>query len=227
MKNKNRQLYFNELGENFNSYMSDYDVNQRKSLIFNQLIKKNLKGEKILEVGCGTGRFSEEIRKAGGNLIILDIGQDLVKTVSELYCCSGSIGDACCLPFKDHSFDMVISSECVEHTLNPESAIKEMCRVCRSGGYVCITTPNRLWYPLLVLSQQLGIRRFSGIENWIFPQQAKKIYIEMNMVDIQFGGVHLLPFQIKFLRTFLNYIDSYGKYLYPLMINFGIIGMKR
>ena len=223
------QKYFNNLGVHFDEYMSDYDVKQRKYLIFGHLLSnKVLKGNHVLEIGCGTGRFSNEIKKRGGLLTVLDIGPNLVSTVSEALNCSGTVGDACNLPFQDNSFDYIISSECIEHTLDPCGAIREMCRICRPGGYVCITTPNRLWYPLLLTAQQLGLRKFSGIEHWIFPLRAINIFKQNNMSDIHAGGCHLLPFQLKFLRPFLRRIDNmFGKWFFPVMINYGIIARKK
>ncbi len=227
MNSKIKQQYFDKLGEYFDEYMSDYDVQQRKSLIFHHLLKnKVLKEKHILEVGCGTGRFSMEILKRGGSLTVIDIGQNLVRKVSETLTCSGSVGDACRLPFSDNTFDFIISSECIEHTVDPKKAIQEMCRVCCPEGYVCITSPNRLWYPLLLVAQWTGARKFSGIENWIYPHQAIKICKNMNMTDVHAGGCHILPFQLKILRPLLYRIDMFGKWLFPLMINFGIIARK-
>jgi ubiquinone/menaquinone biosynthesis C-methylase UbiE len=228
MISKNNTQYFDTLGDKFDAYMSNYDVERRIELIFNNLIKESsLKELEILEVGCGTGKISEIIVKLGGILTVLDIGKSLVSNVSERLSCKGIVGDACQLPFDDETFEIIISSECIEHTLNPRHAIKEMCRVCKRGGYVCLTTPNKLWYPLLLISQNIGLRKFSGIENWIFPYEASNVMRKSGMENILFSGCHLWPFQIRFLRPLLRRIDTLGKLLYPFMINFGIIGKKQ
>lgn len=220
--------YFDSLKDDFESFMDDYDVEQRIFLIFNILLKKiPLSGKKVLEVGCGTGRFSERIYREGAQLTIVDIGESLVRNVKHRLGCEGIVADACELPISDQSFDVVISSECIEHTLNPLKAISEMCRVCKTGGMVVITSPNKLWYPVLLLSQWLKIRKFSGIENWIFPLQAKSEMKKNDMNTILIKGCHLWPFQFRFSRPFLKYLDRRSKWLSPLMINFGIIGTKK
>lgn len=227
MKDKTPVTYFEELGEKFDTYMSDYDVEQRKRLVFSSLLKnQELKGAKILEVGCGTGKFSEEIVKLGGDLTVLDIGPILVDQVKHKLSCSGVVGDACKLPFAARTFDLVISSECIEHTLNPERAVREMCRVCRSGGLVVITSPNKLWCPALVVAKKLRLRKFSGIENWIYPRIARRIMLEEGMTNIVLSGCHLWPFQLKFTHLLLRRFDTFGMWLYPIMINFGIRGYK-
>ena len=46
------------------------------------------------------------------------------------------------LPFCDGDFDIVICLEGLEHLINPQFAISELCRVCRIGGRVIVSTPN-------------------------------------------------------------------------------------
>lgn len=208
--------------------MDDYDVSQRCRLIFDQLLPKpDWQGKTVLEVGCGTGRISKELVARQTDLTVLDIGENLVEQVSATLKCKGMTGDACSLPFPDNSFDRVISSECIEHTLNPNAAIRQMCRVCRPGGVVCLTSPNKLWYPVLWLSVRTGIRKFRGIENWLFPFQAAAVMKQCGLSQIRISGCHLWPFQLTFTRPMLKWIDkSLARCLYPLMINYGLSGVK-
>lgn len=227
MKDADRTFYFDRLGDDFDKYMSDYDVKQRQLLVFSRLLgNQRLDGAKVLEVGCGTGRFSKRIAGIGADLTVLDIGATLVDKVARTLSCTGVVGSACNLPFADQTFDAVISSECIEHTPNPERAIEEMCRVCRCGGRVCITSPNKLWYPILIITEKLGLRKFSGIENWIWPRKAAAVMRQKGMRDIVISGCHLWPFQLKFTRPLLRRLDAIGEQLYPFMINFGMVGRK-
>jgi len=194
-------------------------------MIFSQLLRnERLDGAKVLEVGCGTGRISKRIASIGADLTVLDIGESLVDKVSHSLSCTGVVGNACNIPFADQAFDVVVSSECIEHTPKPELAIEEMCRVCRCGGMVCITSPNRLWYPLLFIANRFGLRKFSGIENWIWPHKAKTVMVNKGFRDIVISGCHLWPFQIRFTHPLLRKLDSLGEHLCPFMINFGIVG---
>lgn len=51
------------------------------------------------------------------------------------------------LPFKDKSFDLVVSTATLEHVGNRDRQHRFVNEICRVGQAVCITTPNR-WYPL-------------------------------------------------------------------------------
>lgn len=227
MSMRARERYFEELGDDFDAFMSDYDVERRRSLIFERLLcKRSLSGLRVLEVGCGTGRFSEPITMMEANLTALDIGPGLARRVHASTGAQGIAADACALPFADACFDGVISSECIEHTPRPFAVIGEMCRVCRPGGFVCFTTPNRLWLPVLLAAQSLGLRKFSGYENWIWPGEAKVALKKQGLDNIRAWGCHAWPFQFRFTRPVLRRLDRFGSHLYPVMINFGLIGEK-
>jgi ubiquinone/menaquinone biosynthesis C-methylase UbiE len=227
LNTQEKGTYFDSLGDDFELMMSDYDVERRQELVFGRLLAgASLSGRSVLEVGCGTGRFSRRIVALGGDLTVLDIGPNLVKAVSEALSCKGVVADACKLPFPDGSFDVVISSECIEHTPDPLEAIRQMCRVCRQGGTVCLTSPNKLWYPILWLSVKLRIRKFAGPERWISPGRARQVMAQAGMGELTADGCHLWPFQLKFTRPLLRKLDGAGGRLYPLMINFGIAGRK-
>jgi ubiquinone/menaquinone biosynthesis C-methylase UbiE len=220
--------YFDNIGELFDAYMNEYDVERRLYLVFPVLLKDvEIKGKQALEVGSGTGRFSQRIIEVGGQLTIVDIGKNLVEAVCSKLGCQGIVADACNLPIEDNRFDVVISSECIEHTLDPLKAIREMCRVCKPGGTVCLTTPNKLWYPALWLSQVLKIRKFAGMENWIFPGKARTVMQNCGFEHLQIRGCHLWPFQLRFTQSLLRRLDSRSRWLYPVMINFGIVGQKK
>lgn len=227
MTDKDKRDYYEEIGEKFEEYMSDYDVDRRVALMFSTLLGRDgVGGKRVLEVGSGTGRISRVVTEAGGALTVLDVGPRLVSEVAGSLHCDGVVGDALTLPFADGAFDVIVSSECIEHTMDPGLAIREMCRVCAPGGSVCLTTPNRLWYPVMRLSQKLGIRKYAGIENWMFPRRAAGIMRAHGMTGVTVSGCHLWPFQVRFARPVLKRVDAAGKWLYPLMINFGVAGRK-
>ena len=77
----------------------------------------------------------------------------------------GLVADACELPVRDESFDVVISSEMLEHTRMPRRALEELARVLRADGVLVLTTPNRVWQSLVRAASALRLRPFHGPEN--------------------------------------------------------------
>jgi SAM-dependent methyltransferase len=115
-------------------------------------------GDKVLDVGAGFGRHVFECARRGADVVALDYAEDeVVQTRATLGAMvdEGEIildrfkgvlrGDATKLPFADNSFDVVITSEVLEHIQDDVAAIAEMVRVLRPGGHFAATVPA--WMP--------------------------------------------------------------------------------
>ncbi|MEM9039985.1 MAG: class I SAM-dependent methyltransferase, partial [Actinomycetota bacterium] len=114
--------------------------------------------DRVLDVGAGFGRHVFECARRGARVVALDYAADeVVQTTATLGGMidagdisadrvSGTLrGDATRLPFDDGSFDVVITSEVLEHIQDDVSAIAEMVRVLRPGGTFAATVPA--WLP--------------------------------------------------------------------------------
>jgi len=217
--------YYEDIGDNFDKWMSDYDVHRRALLIRRHLGKRGL-GKTCLELGCGTGKISEAVLGHVGSLTVSDISAKLASDTAQRLGVAWMQQDVCALDLPDGSFDIVLSSECIEHAVDPVKALREMFRVLKPGGFVVLTTPNKLWYPVIWLSMATGIRKFQGRENWLFPHQAARALRAEGLVDVQLDGCHLFPWQIPLAKKILPRFDGMGAALYPIMINFCVSGVK-
>lgn len=214
------ELYYEAIGDDFDRFMSDYDVQRRITLI-DTLIPPDADG-RVLEVGCGTGRISERLVERGGDLLVTDISERLAVATAERLGCKGTSADATALPFPDQSFELVVSSECIEHTPDPALAARELGRVVAPGGTLVVTTPNRLWFPVVWLAMKLGLRRFQGNESFLWPSQLVAA-VAASGLDVELvSGCHLLPWQLPLAKRVLPWFDRWGHRLYPLMINVGL-----
>jgi ubiquinone/menaquinone biosynthesis C-methylase UbiE len=123
----------------------EYDVYERCRLYTVQKVLATLPvPKKILDYGCGQGRYIAELRKIFtladiSGCDVSDQGLEIARTnnpgVSFLGMDNESID---CL---DESFDLVISIEVLEHVGDVRKAIQEIVRVLRPGGTALITTP--------------------------------------------------------------------------------------
>jgi SAM-dependent methyltransferase len=118
-------------------------------------------GDRVLDVGAGFGRHAFEVARRGARIVALDYGEaEVVSTRSTVAAMveAGEIpadrfggalrGDATCLPFPDDSFDVVITSEVLEHIQDDVAAIAEMYRVLKPGGIFAVTVPS--WLPEVI-----------------------------------------------------------------------------
>jgi ubiquinone/menaquinone biosynthesis C-methylase UbiE len=104
-------------------------------------------GDLILDAGCGTGVFTEEILEAGARVAGLDLSLPMVRRASEKL--KGlpfvaALGDILHLPFPDASFDRVVSVTAMDFIADGRAATRELFRATRKGGTVLVTTLNRL-----------------------------------------------------------------------------------
>ena len=99
------------------------------------------KDDAMLDVGCGVGLmswfFSRKCKVYG-----IDVSYDSVKFASRNKRTQFVTGDALALPFKDNSFDYIITSEVMEHVEDGSSFVRELKRVTKPSGIIILSTPS-------------------------------------------------------------------------------------
>jgi ubiquinone/menaquinone biosynthesis C-methylase UbiE len=224
-RERKSELYYEEIGEDFARFMSAYDVDRRIRLI-GRLLPEGRRFDRGLEIGCGTGEISRVLVGLAEALTVSDISEALARQAGERVGCAWTRQDACHLTLPDAAFDLVVSSECIEHTPNPRAALSEMARVLAPGGRLVVTSPNRLWYPVLLAAEALRLRKFRGNETWLFPGQAQAVLRQAGLRIAGSRGCHLFPWQIPGARAVLPFFERFDRALAPWMINWGIAGEK-
>ena len=103
--------------------------------------------EIILDAGCGTGIFTLDFLTREAQVVGLDISHQMLKYAMKKtsgYSFFKVHGDMLYLPFKDNSFDKSVSITALEFVADAKSAIDELIRVTRPGGYIVVATLNSL-----------------------------------------------------------------------------------
>lgn len=212
--------YFSGIGDDFAKWSDPYDVAQRQAL-FGRLFENVVFDGFGLEVGCGFGGMTEYFINHQNNLTVLDVAESLASQTGSRFSIPHIVGDVTKLSIQDDSYQNVMSSECIEHSGNPEQAIKELYRVVKPGGYLFVSTPNKIWWPVLKFGQIFHIRKFQDTELFLTPRTVRRILRELGAVDLRFDGCHLLPWQIPFVKPLLRKLDKFGRFFYLISINFG------
>lgn len=99
-------------------------------------------GQRVLDVGCGNG-IALEALKSWPQRCGVDVSDELLK----LACAKGVDARFCdvdntALPFPDQSFDLVLSSDVIEHVLHTDHLLNEINRVLKPGGLYVAVIPN-------------------------------------------------------------------------------------
>ncbi|MDE2292804.1 MAG: methyltransferase domain-containing protein [Elusimicrobia bacterium] len=211
-------LFYDAMADDWDERMDRREVAKRLRLVFGSLLTpEEVRGRRTLDAGCGTGRFSKVLADWGASLVSLDIGPALVEKTRRRTGARAVCGDLTGLPFEDAAFDVVLSTEAVEHTRDPRRAVAELCRVVAPGGTLVLTTPNRLWHPAITLATRLRLRPYAGIENWAWPGELRGWVRGAGLTVVRSQGFNLLPHTF-FCGPAFDALDRVPG-LAPLMIN--------
>jgi len=101
-----------------------------------------LAGKRVLDVGCGKGRFARlfQEQEPAAEIWGLDISEEMLRFVpAGIHTRAGSMTE---LPFEDSFFDAAYATESLEHAVEIEKAVGEICRVVKPGGRIAIIDKN-------------------------------------------------------------------------------------
>ncbi len=157
-----------KLHENY--YIKSDNSNASRYKWYKEKYFNNIKGKKILEIGCGDGGVVQFLKNEN-EVYAVDISKNAMKFLKakgiKPFLADVSKEN---LPFEDSIFDIVIALEVLEHLKSPQYAIEEIQRVLKQNGRFICSIPNprtghKLLYPCLFkfrnFKKYLSNNRFS------------------------------------------------------------------
>lgn len=163
----------------------------------------DIKGKRVLEIGCGRGGFSKYLYSCGADLVAADFSPSAVSIAKHLLTdatgCDIRVADIQAIPFGDDEFDLVVSLETLEHVPDWGKGLAELVRVAKPGGHIIITTPN--YFGLLGL-----YRIYRNITGRPYTEVGQPIN---NPIKVQDRVRNL-----KKLGCHVDIVDGCGHYLY-------------
>jgi ubiquinone/menaquinone biosynthesis C-methylase UbiE len=127
----------------------------------------DLKPGKVLDVGCGDGKFLHRMRQLGWSVAGVDFDAKAVANAKSIYGLDLHRGDLASAKFPDNSFDAVTMSHVIEHVPDPLALFAEARRILKPGGRLVVTTPN---------NGSFGHEKFKGYWFGIDPPRHLNIY---------------------------------------------------
>jgi SAM-dependent methyltransferase len=115
-------------------------------------------GQRVLDVGCGTGVVAITAARLGAHVTGLDLTPELLERARENSDVAGveidwREGDVENMPFSDAAFDVVLSQYGHMFAPRPDVAVAEMLRVLKSGGTIAFST----WPPELFIGRVFAL----------------------------------------------------------------------
>ncbi|MDW8055619.1 MAG: class I SAM-dependent methyltransferase [Elusimicrobiota bacterium] len=144
MQNKDvEKLYFDKFGEE--GYKVFHTETYFKFLNFFKQLVEPQNGQSCLEIGCGSGAFTEFLATLNLDLTAIDISDKCINYAKQhIKQVSFQVGDVEQLDFDDNTFDIVVSGAVIHHFAdNLFNVIKEIYRVLKFDGKFFAYEPNR------------------------------------------------------------------------------------
>ncbi|KTG11040.1 SAM-dependent methyltransferase [Haloprofundus marisrubri] len=139
-------------------------------------------GDRVLDVGCGTGFGTEGLLQHTDNVHGIDQSIHQMQKAFQKFGKRDKVrfyrGDAERLPFKDDSFDVIWSSGSIEYWPNPVDALEEFRRVVKPGNEVLVVGPN---YPKTTVMQKVA----DSIMLFYDEEEADRMFEEAGFEDIE------------------------------------------
>jgi SAM-dependent methyltransferase len=127
-------------------------------------------GERILDIGCGKGFLLQSFREvvAGVEIDGIDISKYAIDHAPEDLKPRLQVGVASSLPFRDKSFDLVVSINTLHnlHCYDLDKALREIERVARRHKYLCVESYRTEEEKANLLYWQVTCEAFNTPEEW-------------------------------------------------------------
>lgn len=178
----------------------------------------------LLDVGGGEGFYSNYLSQYYKRIYLIEISKNRIK-LGKIRYNNPKIeyiwGDAVELPFKDESFDHVISLDVLEHVPEDKRMLAEIYRVLKTEGKCVISTVNPL-SPIHWLLLNIGVISYEKVKHKIYtpdghihgynPKMLKKMLTEVGFDVVKIVGEDLAftPFY-KFKKRYYSIEYKIGR----------------
>jgi len=139
--------------EGYDKWSEKYDRESNPLIALEEPITLDLigqvKGQQVLDLGCGTGRYCLLLAQGGAKVVGIDPSSGMMEQAkgkitasSQITLHQGRLDD---LHFPDGQFDLVVSALTLSHLPELEPTFREIGRVLKTGGRLVISDVHPYW----------------------------------------------------------------------------------
>lgn len=181
-----------------------HDINGARFEFISEHI--NLKGLRVLDVGCGGGILCESMAKAGAYVSGLDAEPEAIQIAKEHAHKNQLQIDYFCNPieeYEEQGFDVITCMELLEHVQNPELVLQHCRRLLKPNGLLFLSTISRTLKAYLgaIIAAEYVLnllpRQTHDYDKFIKPSELVKMarLYDLNLIDMK--GLCYNPFLRK------------------------------
>jgi 2-polyprenyl-6-hydroxyphenyl methylase/3-demethylubiquinone-9 3-methyltransferase len=151
---------------------------------------------RALDVGCGTGIFSNYLARKGWRVTAIDASPDMIEAAN-------AVPESDTIEFINvnyesysslpNSFDLIVSLSMLEYIEDDEAAIEKFHQLLKPGGFLVVSVPNKAGMLRKMEGVVFGIqtatrdRIFGGMGEYLKFQKRQYTPFELDILMRQFG----------------------------------------
>ena len=222
-KSKASRFDFDLIADSYDNWYAGrrgamYDRLEKK--IIADLLPTAAEGEKLLEVGCGTGHWSRFFSEYGFKVTGVDISERMINAAlpKGIPNASFHIADGHLLPFADDSFNLTTAITTLEFVRDAGAVLREMIRCTRKPGRILLGVLNGLSKVNRQKQRQENPESSYAAARLFSPVKLKQLLQPYGRVEITIGGFipaqsWLIPFAPWFDRSARAFGSQKGAFI--------------
>ncbi|PJD93564.1 MAG: bifunctional 3-demethylubiquinol 3-O-methyltransferase/2-polyprenyl-6-hydroxyphenol methylase [Legionella sp.] len=161
-----------------------------------------LKGQRVLDIGCGGGILAESMARHGAIVTGLDVEPDAIAAAQQHAAAEQVQMTYVCQPveyFVAEPFPIITCMEMLEHVPEPQFILEQAARLLAPGGYLFLSTINRTFqaYASVVFAAEYVLdllpRQTHDYQRFIKPSELAAIVRSLDLEVIGLTGLAYHP----------------------------------
>ncbi len=165
-----------------------------------------LSGLSVVDIGCGGGLVCEPLARMGAAVTGIDADPVAINVAKDHAASQGLAIDYRCAAAEDinESCDIVLALEIIEHVADPAAFIDSCAALCKPGGLVILSTPNRTAESFLkaIIAAEYVLRWVpAGTHNWrkfLRPSETARLMRASGLTPVDENGLYYNALEGKF-----------------------------
>jgi SAM-dependent methyltransferase len=184
-------------------------------------------GQRILDIGCGSGHLLAALEPAAG--VGIDLSSPAVAAARDryggdrLHFILGDAADPEVLAKAGGPFDVILMVNVVTHLDDVQAAFERLVPLCHRRTRVLIYSYSRLWQPLLRLAEVLRLKYRQPPEAWLPPEEIRTMLSLADLEVVRRDCLVIFPAYVPVVAELLNRYVGRLPFLAGLSLMYGLI----